>query len=125
MKPIFIVESKDYTRYLSEDGLSPVRNDLDSDGSGRNLLDGLMYRTRIAQKDKWTVKFNRIPADVMQKLAMDCDGQYTSVTLLHPKLNRVVTMTFYISGFTYGSQRYDKGDDLVYYDGCTFNMTER
>lgn len=125
MRPVFKIGGNDYTRYLSEDGLSPVRNDLDSDGSGRNLLDGLMYRTRIAQKDKWTVKFNRIPADIMQKLAADCDGQYTAVTLLHPKFNRVVTMTFYISAFTYGSQRYDRGEQQVYYDGCTFNITER
>ena len=50
MKPIFKIGKNDYTAFLAEDGLAPVRNDLDADGSGRNLLDGLMYRARIAQK---------------------------------------------------------------------------
>ena len=42
MKPIFKIGKNDYTVFLAEDGLAPVRNDLDADGSGRNLLDGLM-----------------------------------------------------------------------------------
>lgn len=41
MKPIFKIGSHDYTKYLADDGLKPTKNDLDSDGSGRNLLDGL------------------------------------------------------------------------------------
>lgn len=47
MKPIFKIGEHDYTAFLAEDGLSPVRNDLDADGSGRNLLDGLMYRAEL------------------------------------------------------------------------------
>lgn len=55
MKPIFKIGKNDYTAFLAEDGLAPVRNDLDADGSGRNLLDGLMYRARIAQKKTKTL----------------------------------------------------------------------
>ena len=61
MKPIFKIGKNDYTAFLAEDGLAPVRNDLDADGSGRNLLDGLMYRTRIAQKD--VGRYERYPSD--------------------------------------------------------------
>lgn len=123
MKPVLIINGHDYSRYVSE--LSPVREDLDADGSGRNLLDGLMYRARIAQKFKWAVKFNRLPEDVEKSLSEDIDGEYTEATVLHPKLNRVVTQTFYISSLTYGAQKYLRGDDMTVYDGCTFNMTER
>lgn len=125
MKPVFKINGHDYAVYLAGDGLSPVRNDLDADGSGRNLLDGLMYRARISQKDKWTVKFSRLPELVMKSLAADVDGEYTSVTLLDPKTNRVMTKTYYISTLTYGAQRYNKNNDETYYEGCTFNMTER
>ena len=74
IKPILKIGNHDYTAWLAEDGLAPVRNDIDADGSGRNLLDGLMYRARIAQKDKWTVKFNRMPELIMRSRAADVDG---------------------------------------------------
>lgn len=125
MKPVFKIGSHDYTAFLSDDGLAPVRNDLDADGSGRNLLDGLMYRTRIAQKDKWAVKFNRLPELIMKSLAADVDGEYTEITMLDPKTNRVMTKTYYTSSLTYGTQRYDKSENITFYEGCTFNMTER
>ena len=125
MKPIFKIGNHDYTVFLAEDGLSPVRNDLDADGSGRNLLDGLMYRTRIAQKDKWTVKFNRLPELVMKSIAEDIDPAFVSITMLDPKTNRVLTKVYYTSTLTYGAQRYNRNNGTTFYDGCTFNMTER
>lgn len=125
MKPIFKIGEHDYTAFLAEDGLSPVRNDLDADGSGRNLLDGLMYRTRIAQKDKWTVKFNRLPELIMMSIAEDIDPEFVSITMLDPKTNRVLTKVYYTSTLTYGTQRYDRCNGTTFYDGCTFNMTER
>lgn len=125
MKPVFKIGDHNYTAFLAEDGLQPVRNDLDADGSGRNLLDGLMYRTRIAQKDKWAVKFNRLPELIMKSIAEDIDPVYVNITTLDPKTNRVLTKVYYTSTLTYGAQRYDKSRGITVYDGCTFNMTER
>lgn len=125
MKPVFKIGDHDYTTFLAEDGLSPVRNDLDADGSGRNLLDGLMYRARISQKDKWTVKFTRLPELIMKSLAQDVDSEYVEVTMLDPKTNRLLTKTYYTSTLTYGAQRYSPSTDQTYYDGCTFNITQR
>ena len=125
MKPIFKIGKNDYTAFLAEDGLAPVRNDLDADGSGRNLLDGLMYRTRIAQKDKWTVKFNRLPELIVKSIAADINPEYVEITMLDPKTNRHITKTYYTSTLTYGVQRYDRSQNLTYYEGCTFNITER
>lgn len=122
-QPVFTIGGTNYAQYIEE--LTPVRNDLDADGSGRNLLDGLMYRTRIAQKEKWTVKCCRLTAVTMASLAAAVDATYVNVTLLNPKTNSQQSKSYYISSFTYGSQRYDPYNGEVYYDGCTFNMIER
>lgn len=123
MKPVFKIGDNDYTDFVLE--LEPVRNDLDSDGAGRNLLDGLMYRARIAQKDKWTVKFIRLPEQIMKGISNDIKGEFAKITLLHPDLNRVITKEFYTSTLKYGSQKYSKADELTVYDGCNFDFTER
>lgn len=123
MKPQFKIGNHDYTAFVEE--LSPVRNDLDADGSGRNLLDGLMYRNRIAQKDKWNVKFLKLPELIMKSIAEDINPEYAQITMLDPKTNRILTKTYYTSTLTYGAQRYDKSRGITYYEGCTFDMTER
>ena len=113
----------DYTAYV--EALSPVRNDLDADGSGRNLLDGKMYRTRIAQKQKWNVKFLPLPELIMKQLAEDMDPEYVNITLLDPKTNTVITKTYYTATLNYGAQRYDRGRDITVYEGCSFDITEQ
>ena len=123
IKPQFKIGNHDYTEFVET--LSPVRNDLDADGSGRNLLDGLMYRARIAQKDKWSVKFLKLPELIMRSIAEDVNPEYVKITMLDPKSNRILTKTYYTSTLTYGVQRYDKTSDTTYYEGCTFDLTER
>ena len=125
MKPIFKIGDHDYTAFLAGDGLSPVREDLDADGAGRNLLDGLMYRARIAQKDKWAVKFLDLPELIMKSVAEDINPEYVPITLLDPKTNRHLIKTYYTSTLTYGSQVYDPGKGYTIYKGCTFSITER
>lgn len=122
-KPIFKIGEHDYTEYISDEGLQPSRNDLDADGSGRNLLDGLMYRTRIATKKKWTVSFLRLDETVMSRLVADLDADFVAITMLDSKLNRPVTMTYYCSTINEGVQRYIGGRTV--YDGVTFNLIER
>lgn len=79
MKPIFKVSGHDYTAWLSDEGLKPSRNDIDADGSGRNLLDGLMYRDRITSKKKWTVTFNRVNEIVAAQLLTDMYPEYVHI----------------------------------------------
>ncbi len=123
MKPIFLINGHDYTRYLAEDGLKPTRNDVDADGSGRNLLDALMYRTRIATKRKWTVSFNRLSGETLSQLERDMDAEFVRVTMLDAKENRHMERSYYTSTITEGVQRYIGGETV--YDGVTFNLTER
>lgn len=123
MRPIFEVNGHDYTEYLAEDGLKPSRNDLDADGSGRNLLDGLMYRSRIATKLKWTVTFNRLDAAVLSQIESDLNAEFVKIKLLEALSNRYVTRSYYCSTINEGVQRYVGGKTV--YDGVTFNITER
>lgn len=123
MQPVFTINGHDYTRYLADEGLRPSRNDLDRDGSGRNLLDGLMYRSRIATKAKYTVTFNRLSESIMAQLETDMDAEYVSITLLDAKSNRHVTRSYYCSTINEGIQRYVGGQTV--YDGVTFNIIER
>lgn len=123
MQPIFKINGHDYTKYLAEEGLKPSKNDLDADGSGRNLLDGLMYRSRIATKAKWTVSFNRLNEAIMAQLEKDMDAEFVQVTMLDAKENRYIERTYYCSTINEGVQRYIGGQTV--YDGVTFNITER
>lgn len=123
MHPIFKLNGHDYTKYLAEEGLKPSKNDLDADGSGRNLLDGLMYRSRIATKVKWTVSFLRLDEEVMAQLEADMDSDYVKITMLDAKVNRYVERSYYCSTINEGVQRYIGGRTV--YDGVTFNITER
>ena len=77
------------------------------------------------QKDKWTVKFNRLPELIVKSIAADINPEYVEITMLDPKTNRHITKTYYTSTLTYGVQRYDRSQNLTYYEGCTFNITER
>lgn len=121
--PMFVVNGHDYAKLITE--LKPSRNDVDSDGSGRNLLDGLMYRSRLATKCKWSVTFDRLDAKTMMQLENDMYGgkDYISITLLDARVNRGVTSSYYFSTINEGVQRSIKGK--TYYDGVTFDIIER
>lgn len=128
-KPCFIIVlsngEHDYSKYLADDGLTPEDNDLDADGSGRNILDGKMHRNRIATKEKWAVKFIRLPANVMSQLLKDIpkEGNYIKCKMLDAKENRRMTKEYYCSAVKKGVQHWRGGQTV--YDGCTFNITER
>lgn len=122
-KPIFKVNGHDYTYWLADEGLKPSRNDLDADGSGRNLLDGLMYRSRIASKKKWTVTFNRMDEIIAAQLLTDMYPEFVRITTLDAKENRAIEREYYCSTVNEGIQRYRGGRTV--YDGITFNITER
>ena len=122
-KPMLIINGHDYAEYIQE--LTPSRNDLDADGSGRDVQTGEMFRTRIATKQKWSVKMLRIPESVHYQLLTDISGTYYQATTLDPTTNASASRTYYTSTVPFGVQRWDKSSNVTYYDGMTFDMTER
>lgn len=123
MQPILRINNHDYTEYVEE--LSPSRNDLDAEGSGRDVQSGEMFRIRIASKQKWDVKMLRLPEAVHRQLCEDINPQFFPATILDPETNTPATKIFYVSTVPYGVQRYDRQRQETYYDGTSFSMTER
>lgn len=121
MKPIFKVGSNDYTEYV--ESIKPAAHDIDKDGAGRNLLDGYMWRKKIATKGKWTVTFTWLDETVMQQLRRDMNNQYVTFTVLDSLANAHVQKNGYSSTINEGVQRYING--RTEYHGVTFDITER
>lgn len=122
-KPVLIINGHDYAPYILE--LTPSRNDLDADGSGRDVQTGLMYRTRIATKQKWDVKLTRLSEAVHRQLIADISPVFFGVTVLDPVTGAQSTVTVYTSTVPFGAQRYDRETGAPYYDGMSFSLTER
>lgn len=122
-KPVLTINGHNYAAYVEE--LNMSRNDLDAEGSGRDAQTGLMYRTRIASKLKATVKFFQLQQAMMQQLLSDISAPFYSAIVVDPSTGAQTTKTFYTSTVPYGAQRYNKETGAPYYDGVTFDMTER
>lgn len=123
MIPKFLIDGTDYAEYIEE--LKPVRNDLDADGSGRDISDGYFYRERIAQKNVWTVSFIPLRSAQMRTIASALNPQYLTITMLNPLTNTYTTTEYYASSMDFGTQRYIPSDDDVEYIGATITVRER
>lgn len=122
-KPVLIINGHDYAAYVQD--LSISRNDLDAEGSGRDVQTGLMYRTRIGTKLKVDVKLFDIPESVHKALLADISPVFYSAMILDPNTGVLTTKSFYTSTVPFGAQRFDRVSGAPRYSGMTFNMTER
>ena len=116
----------DYSAVVDgEEGLQIERNDLDAEGAGRSLLDGLMYRSRIAQKYKITVKFLPLLASQVAQISQDFKLAFVNIKIVDPDTDTVVTKTVYSSTLVYGTPRYNHDRQTSVYEGCTISLIER
>ena len=122
-KPVLIINGHDYAPLVEE--LNITNNDLDAEGSGRDVQTGLMHRTRIATKLKAEVKLLRLQQAQLQRLMADIAGEFYSATVVDPTTGTQVTKSFYTSERPFGVQRLNKKTGAPYYDGVTFSMIER
>ncbi len=122
-QPVLIINNHDYAALVEELNLS--LNDLDADGSGRDVQTGEMIRTRVATKLKAGVKLLRLKQSQMQQLIADLSQPFYSARVIHPATGAQVTKTFYTSTIPCGAQRYDRNTGAPFYDGVSFEMTEK
>ncbi|MBQ3303287.1 MAG: hypothetical protein IJH03_01960 [Clostridia bacterium] len=122
-KPVLIINGHDYAALVEE--LNLTNNDLDAEGSGRDVQTGLMYRTRIAAKLKAEVRMLRLQQAQLQQLMADIAGTFYSATVVDPTTGTQVTKSFYTAERPFGAQRLNKKTGAPYYDGVTFSMIER
>lgn len=121
--PVLIINGHDYAPLVEE--LDITNNDLDAEGSGRDVQTGLMHRTRIATKMKAEVKLLRLQQAQLQQLMADIAGTFYSATVVEPTTGTQVTKSFYTSERPFGAQRYNRETGAPYYDGVAFSMIER
>ena len=122
-KPVLFINGHDYAPLVEE--LNIVNNDLDAEGSGRDVQTGLMHRTRIATKMKAEVRLLRLQQPQLQQLMADIAGTFYSATVVNPTTGAQVTKSFYTSERPFGAQRLNRDTGAPYYDGVTFSMIER
>ena len=124
MVPKLYIGDTDYAEYVED--LNALRNDLDKDGSGRNILDGKFFRTRIASKKKWKIKFIDLDEDQMAIIATAFYPEYLSIGFLDPQTKQYEIKEYYTSTFDYGSQRLTSPNEKkVMYIGASVEITER
>lgn len=123
MKPYFKIGSVDFTGLVAE--LKATNNDLDANGSGRDIHTGTMYRTIIADKDGLEVSMLRLWEADMVALRAALKPAFVSVVYLDPETNTRATHEMYCSSVPMGLQMYDKSRDATYYEGVSFTLTER
>ena len=122
-KPVLIINGHDYAAYVEELNIS--RNDLDAEGSGRDVQTGLMYRTRIGSKMKVEVKLFAIQEATHKQLLSDISGVFYTAKVVDPATGAQAEKSFYTSTVPFGAQRYNKETRKPYYSGMTFSMIER
>lgn len=121
-RPVLIIGGHDYAAYVA--ALTPSLNDLDADGSGRDVTDGRMYRRRIATKRKWDVQLLRLSEALLRQLCADISPVFYEATTLDPATGEETTRRYYTSSLPVGAQRYNRSTGECYYDGVSFSMTE-
>ena len=122
-RPTLTINGHDYAQYVEK--LSISRNDLDADGSGRDVQTGEMFRTRIASKMKVEVSMLRLPQAVHRQLLVDISPIFYSATVIDPATGSATTRSFYSSTVPFGAQRYNRETGAPEYIGMSFSMTER
>jgi hypothetical protein len=122
VKPCFIIGGVDYVKYIKAGGLKWECNDLDSEDSGRTL-DGVMHRSRVAQKRKVQVSLIPLTTEDFTEISAAISPEYVDVTILDPKIGAQTEFTFYGSSIKAATMYYD-GTDCVWTDG-EFNLIEQ
>ena len=122
-QPKLKIGSVDFTELVAS--LTMSNNDLDADGSGRDISDGEMHRTKIADKDKLEVTMMRMWESDMAALQAALNPAFISVEYLNPRTNTLTTKTMYCSALKHGLQMYNRSKKKTYYQGASFDLTER
>lgn len=125
--PCLVINGHDYSAYIKE--IKPSLEDVDADGTGRDILTGRMYRSRIGSFNKWTISMLRLTPTLLRQLETDMSAEFFSATLLESETDSHVSRVYYRgASFNKGVQRYIRSgtrEGYTVYDGVTFSLIER
>jgi hypothetical protein len=125
MDNILVIDGFDFSAGLQWQGITWEDNDIDSEDSGRETRDGLMYRSVITDKRK--IEVTMMPMDAQQVstlLGLLKATKYHTVTYPDP-ISGVTTKSFYNSSRSAQLQRVRKSDAARVWENIKFTLTER
>ena len=124
MAMTFIVNGVDFTPYLAFQGLEYQLSDID-DTDTRRMMDGTMRRGKIADKDKWKLKFRpNLTTSEISNVWAAVTHQYVTVQYLSPRTASIVTKTMYVGDRT-AAHFIERNDGTVLWKDLSFSLIER
>ncbi len=119
-----IIEGVDFSRFQPVQSVGWELNDLDSEDSGRETRDALMYRSVIARKVKLEITMNPMNEEEIKQLLSVLTGKtYLTATYIDP-LAGSVTKTFYNSSRA-ATLRHIHSQKGPIWEGIKFSLIER
>lgn len=122
---LLIIDGEDFTGYIDANGgYGVTRNDMDSDESGRETMDGLMHRTRIAVKAKLTIKCRPLTGSETRKILNAIYPEFVTVTYNDPRVGIRENVQMYSNNVT-SEYLFTKPDGTEWWRGINFPLVER
>lgn len=91
----FTVGGVNFVPYIAFQGLEYQLSDIDDPDTGR-MMSGEMRRGKIADKDKWMLKFRILTTAEISTILTAVTHQYVQVQYMSPRTASVVTKTMYV-----------------------------
>lgn len=124
MSMTFIVNSVNLVPYIAFQGLEYQLSDIDDPDTGR-MMDGTMRRGKIADKDKWKLRFRSdLTTAEISTILTAVTHQYVTATYLSPRTNTVITKTLYVGDRT-AAHCIQREDGKILWKDLAFSLIER
>lgn len=118
---VYKINNVDFSDVLEEGGLQWERNDLDAEGTGRDL-DGNMLRDRTTSKVTLKVKTIPLTTERISQLLQAIYPQNATVTYTDPQVGGAVSKTMYVAKCPATCERQHGETQL--WDGVSFSHIE-
>ena len=124
MSITFTVNGVNLVPYIAFQGLEYQLSDIDDPDTGR-MMDGTMRRGKIADKDKWKLRFRSdLTTAEISTILTAVTHQYVTATYLSPRTNTVITKTLYVGDRT-AAHCIQREDGRILWKDLAFSLIER
>lgn len=124
MAMTFNVNGVSLVPYLAFQGLEYQLSDIDDPDTGR-MMDGTMRRGKVADKDKFKLKFRaNLTTSELSVILSTVTQQYVTCQYLSPRTATVVTRTMYVGDRT-AAHCIERSDGTILWKDLSFSLIER
>lgn len=112
----------DLTPYIAYNGLEYQLSDIDAPDAGRSM-DGIMHRGKIADKDKWKIKFRPLKTEELSLILPLACNETMQCRYLSPRYGGIVIKNMYAGDRT-ASHCIEREDGTIIWKDLAFNLIE-